>query len=78
MAGPLPISFREIYAWALITGSEPWAWEIRALRQMDAAYLSALAGPTPISRDEPSATIDASDGREVAGFMRMMAQRKKG
>jgi hypothetical protein len=76
MAGPLAIPFSEMKAWAEMTGAQPSAWEISVIERMDAAALAASAKSSPVSKDEP-APIDAQDGREVAGFMRQMAARKR-
>lgn len=76
MAGANPISYLEIDAWARLTGCAPSPWEVSVLRRMDAATMTRQAKATPVSKDEPS-QIDASNGREVVGFMRQMAARKK-
>jgi hypothetical protein len=78
MAGPLAISYSEMKAWAEMTGADPSPWEVSVLERMDTASLAATAKNAPISKDEPAAPIDASDGREVIGFMRSLAARKKG
>lgn len=41
-AGPNPISFAELAAWAALTGNEPTAAEVHILRRIDAAFLAAL------------------------------------
>lgn len=38
-----PVSYAEIAAWSALTGARPSPWEIKAIRAMDAAYLSELA-----------------------------------
>jgi hypothetical protein len=78
MAGALAISFTEMKAWAEMTGADPSPWEVSVLERMDAASLAAMAKSAPLNKDEPSAPIDASDGREVIGFMRSLAAGKKG
>lgn len=78
MASANPITYPDIAAWAGLTGCAPSPWEVGVIRRMDAAMLAAGAKNAPLSKDEPPAPIDASDGREVVGFMRMMAARRKG
>lgn len=76
MAGPLAIPFSEMKAWAEITGAHPNPWEISVLERMDAAALAASAKGASVSNGEPT-PIEATDAREVVGFMRQMAARKK-
>lgn len=78
MAGANPISYLEIYAWARLTGCAPSPWEVSVLRRMDAASMASNAKNAPMNKDEPPAPIDATDGREVVGFMRAFAARRKG
>ena len=42
VAGPNPISFAEIAAWARLTGADPSPAEVQILRRIDAAFLAAL------------------------------------
>ncbi len=37
--GPMPITWADIFHWQQITKTQPAAWELRALRMMDSAYL---------------------------------------
>lgn len=41
--GPLPLTFSELSAWREMTGEMPSREELSIIRQMDQAYLSALA-----------------------------------
>lgn len=41
--GPGPITWEGMQAWATLTGTYPAPWEIRALRELDAAFLSSGA-----------------------------------
>lgn len=41
--GPAPISFSELAAWQQCTGNQLGAWELRALRRADEAWLSREA-----------------------------------
>lgn len=77
MVGANPISYLEIDAWARLTSCAPSPWEVSVLRRMDSACMARQAKDAPISKDEPT-QIDASDGREVVGFMRAMAARRRG
>ena len=43
MTGPAPLSFVEIDAWRRLMQEDPRPWEIRAIKAMDAAYLSEWA-----------------------------------
>ena len=38
--GPMPISFSEIKAWSDLTHSDPAAWEVATLKEIDRVYLS--------------------------------------
>jgi hypothetical protein len=38
-----PIAFSDIAAWSAMTGAEPSEWEVRAIREMDRAFLTAHA-----------------------------------
>jgi hypothetical protein len=39
--GPSPLTFQEIAAWRDLTGAVLDAWEVTALREMDAAFMTA-------------------------------------
>lgn len=41
--GPNPIAWTEIDAWLRVTGARLDAWEVRAIRRMDAAFLDWAA-----------------------------------
>lgn len=41
--GALPITYGEIAAWQALTGVEPEAWEVKAIREMDMAFLAAFS-----------------------------------
>jgi len=41
--GPAPLAYGEIEAWGRLLRTAPRAWEVEMLRQMDVAYLSAVA-----------------------------------
>ena len=43
MSGEDRITYRDIYAWAQLTGREPTAWEVGVLRAMDDEYLIHMA-----------------------------------
>ncbi len=36
----MPISFSEMKAWADLTHSDPAAWEVKVLKEIDRVYLS--------------------------------------
>lgn len=38
--GALPISYTEIKAWAELTYSEPTAWEVSVIKQIDGIFIS--------------------------------------
>ena len=40
MAGPDPISWRDIADWSALTGIKVLPWEVRAIRAMDNGFLS--------------------------------------
>jgi len=68
-SGPCPISFRDIEAWASLTGEILLREEVAILRQMDAAYLDAISkaqkaeGNSETSQPQMStATFDAMFG----------------
>lgn len=41
MASPDPLSWSDIAAWSSLTGQALAPWEVRALRALDAAWISA-------------------------------------
>lgn len=43
MGSPLPISYRDIEAWGRVTGNTLAPWELRAVLQLDAAFLTEPA-----------------------------------
>ena len=38
--GPLPLNYSEIQAWAQLTRTEPTAWEVTVIKQIDRVYLT--------------------------------------
>lgn len=42
-AGPNPISYSEVMAWALLTGRAPSPRDVRAIMELDAAFFRELA-----------------------------------
>jgi hypothetical protein len=38
--GPLALSYQEIQAWANLTGKDPAAWEVEAIKQIDRLFLN--------------------------------------
>lgn len=50
---PAPISYSEIAAYQAVTGEIMERWEVRAIRQVDIAMLSAFAGHASESTPEP-------------------------
>lgn len=39
--GPNPITWEGIAAWCDLTGTKPARWEVRAIKEIDAAYLAS-------------------------------------
>jgi hypothetical protein len=39
-AGPGALTYSEILAWAQLTKSDPMAWEVEALKELDRVYLT--------------------------------------
>lgn len=76
MAGDNPITYPDILAWAQLTGCAPSPWEISVLRRLDAAAMGKPAARS--SPTEPTRSVDATDGREVIGFLRGKGARKIG
>lgn len=50
--GPNPISYSEIAAWSSMTGAKPSADEIAILRQIDVAYIAAVADEAKPAKSE--------------------------
>jgi hypothetical protein len=40
--GAMPLSYSEIKAWAELTHSEPTAWEVDCLKQIDRIYMTEV------------------------------------
>lgn len=74
MAGANPITYPDLLAWAQLTGCDPSPWEISVLRRLDVAAMAKPAGRSVAS--EPTRSVDATDGREVIGFLRGKGARK--
>jgi hypothetical protein len=50
--GPAPINYRDIQAWAQLTGNRPTPAEVKAILHLDAKYLQYLANK---DKDPPPA-----------------------
>jgi hypothetical protein len=40
--GPMPLTYSEIQAWAELTKTDPTAWEVMAIKQIDRVYIQEV------------------------------------
>lgn len=64
-AGPLPLSWESIDAWARRTGKTPTAWELRVIDLLDDAYFAAQSPEAVRAPREHQAWPDKSPQRFV-------------